>query len=180
MPDPMNGIYMRQLMISCQACGTSPAGTNREVIPMTKSIIPIAGIFLACVIAAGIPSVAAADPVKTAAAPTIEPTPWYTNLGEWLGLHAQSTTPPVNATPVKTTEDKNWLDNLWPFKDTTQKTDTPETTPQTAVQAPVQTPAQTPVQIPAQAPTVNQDHTTQKSVSEKPPETKTIEMVHTG
>ncbi|MDD1703427.1 MAG: hypothetical protein LUQ31_10650 [Methanoregula sp.] len=29
---------------------------------MTKSIIPLAGIFLACVIAAGIPAVAAADP----------------------------------------------------------------------------------------------------------------------
>lgn len=143
---------------------------------MTKSIIPLAGILLACVIAAGIPAVAAADPLRPAAAPVVESTPWYAHLGEVIGVHAQSDSHPVNATSVTTSENKNWWDNLWPFKDAAQKAGQPATAQQTPVQTPVQTPAQTP----AQAPAVNQDHGSQKSGADTPQETRPVDPARAG
>lgn len=147
---------------------------------MTKSIIPIAGIFLACVIAAGIPAVAAAGQTQPVAAPTTESTPWYAHLGDWVGLHAQSDTHAADTTSGTTTENKDWWNNLWPFKENTVKTEQPAATPQTAVQTPVPTPAETPAQTPAQNPAVTADPAGQKSVTDKPQETRPVDPAHAG
>jgi|GEM_PF-5229199 len=147
---------------------------------MTKSIIPVAGIFLACVIAAGIPAVAAAGQTQPSAAPTTESAPWYAHLGDWVGLHAQSDTPKADTTPQTTTENTDWWDNLWPFTENTVKTEQPAATPQATVQPPVQTPTETPAQAPAQNPAVTPDPAGQKSVSEKPQETKPVDPAHAG
>lgn len=117
---------------------------------MKSNIIPIAGIFLACVIAAGIPAVAAADPAKAAATPIINPAPVVTPATDQPQTPAAKiTTPPVNTTPVKnpdkTTEKiaekntipqnitaKNGWENLKPLnsvKITGDKTSSDQTAP---------------------------------------------------
>jgi hypothetical protein len=133
---------------------------------MTKSIIPVAGIFLACVIAAGIPAVAAADQAKATASPVINPVLVATPVAEQPQTPVQNvSTPPVNTTPVKiadkntdsksidnkstdkstdkkadtTTETKNWWENLWPFssvKAGDDKTIVSQTTPAPTVTNP--------------------------------------------
>jgi len=77
----------------------------------TKYIIPVAGIFLTCVIAAGIPAVAAADQIKTVATPVINPIPVVTPvIDQPQDPVAKTANPPVNTTQNKNvdkTVDKN-------------------------------------------------------------------------
>jgi hypothetical protein len=160
-------IYAANGHLGVKPAGDPPQEDDKKVKNMTKYIIPVAGIFLACVIAAGIPAVAAADQVKTVATPVINPVPGVTPVFD----HPQSpaakiTNPPVNTTPDKNVdknvdknadknadknvdnnnvdkrtdqdaENKNWWENLWPFS--TVKTD------QTMTTTPQVTPATTPV-----------------------------------
>lgn len=68
---------------------------------MSRNIIPIAGIFLACVIAAGIPAVAAADQTKTT--PVINPVPVVTTVQD----QPESPLEKIPIQPVNATQDKN-------------------------------------------------------------------------
>jgi len=91
---------------------------------MKKSLIPYAGIFLVCILCAGIPAVAAANPIPPAdSGTTIKPAeasqPWYAPITELIGMHQQDTTGkdtghPVNATVSQTTAGKAWWENLLP------------------------------------------------------------------
>ena len=131
---------------------------------MKRNTIPIAGIFLACVIAAGIPAVAAADLAKATATPIINPVPVATPAADQLQTPAAKiNTPPVNTTPsknpdkttpvkiadknadVQNTTAKNWWENLWPFATvkTADDTTSPEQAQKTAAPAVTSPPADT-------------------------------------
>jgi hypothetical protein len=91
---------------------------------MKKSFIPFAGIFLVCILCAGIPAVAAENPNRSAdSGATIKPAetsqPWYAPVTELFGVHQQDTTGkasghPVNATVSQTRTGKAWWENLLP------------------------------------------------------------------
>ncbi|WP_321506105.1 hypothetical protein [uncultured Methanoregula sp.] len=128
---------------------------------MKKSLITFAGIFLTCVICAGVPAVAAAENINPALNPgnTIKPAetpqPWYTPIAELFGMHQpadnagqQGTTGkdsdrPVNVTANQPVTEKAWWENLLPSE---RIKESPE-------QA---TSSQTPAQNPAPAPVITQ------------------------
>jgi hypothetical protein len=121
---------------------------DRKVKHMRQNSILIAGLFIACILSAGIPAVAAAenpaiqDPLKAPApAPTAtqaaqpvvpQPTmqsagqaPWYTPITSVLGFHEQSE---QNTQENGAADDqKLWWENIWPLKDTRETT--PQVTP---------------------------------------------------
>jgi len=107
---------------------------------MTKSIIYIAGIFLACVIAAGIPTAAAAEQVKPVtstvtpavpvAAPVASPTQ-DTQIDNGPGMN-QENGMHVNTTPVRNTDTRIQADTGTPRKINTTMV------PQQMVPAPTQ------------------------------------------
>jgi len=94
---------------------------------MKKSLIPLAGIFLACIICAGMPAVAAADNQNPSFNPTttIKPAetvqPWYAPITGLFGMNQQAdradqqdSARVVNATSSQSGTAKAWWENLLP------------------------------------------------------------------
>jgi hypothetical protein len=148
---------------------------------MTKNILLIAGIFIACVLLAGIPAVSAADntmkqvvvpapitqptalsaitpaSLSTPADPVIsnqqaEPSPQATEMQ----AAQPATEKPTNATAGENanqnTDQKTWWEKLWPFQNTATQTQTQQVTSTTA---PVTT---VPTQDAEAKPQVQHDH----------------------
>ena len=128
---------------------------------MKKNLIPFAGIFLACILCAGIPTVAAAENQHPAfnAGVTIKPAetaqPWYAPITGLFGMNQQAdnangqdTLRPVNATNGQPESGKTWWENLLPSGWVTAN-------PKQDSANPVQT--TTPVQNPVPAPVTSQN-----------------------
>jgi hypothetical protein len=142
-----------------------PAGESpqeKEVKSMKKSLIPFAGIFIACILCAGIPAVAAAENPNTSATPstTIRPAetpqPWYTPIADFIGIHPQSdstgrqSTQQVQpATSQNTQTEKTWWENLFPSEWVKEN-------PKESTSAQDPAPAQEPVQNKNPAPLTTQ------------------------
>ncbi|MDD1694535.1 MAG: hypothetical protein LUQ71_07405 [Methanoregula sp.] len=193
---------MLHMSIQCQTCRETPQEYDRKVITMTKGTIFIAGIFLACVIAAGIPAAAAADtPVKpvnaadparaTDAVPTVTPTPRYTPIVDWLEVNQQTAqaehdqmsqimNPLVNATADKNADNKTWWENLWPQKDNNESAQPTTITPHqsTSITPRVNNDTRQDTQIPTQTTTIpmadgnKQENADQNVNPEKTPDMK--------
>ena len=128
---------------------------------LKKSLIPFAGIFLACIICAGIPAVAAAENQNSAfnAGSTIKPAEtaqlWYAPITGLFGMNQQTDNAghqdsvlPVNATSGQPGSATNWWENLFPSEWGTQN-------PKQDSVSPIQT--TTPEQNPASAPETTQN-----------------------
>ena len=128
---------------------------------MKKSPIPLAGIFLACIICAGMPAVAAAENQNaafntgTAIKPAETAQPWYAPITGLFGMNQQAdnadrqdTLRPVNATNGQPESGKTWWENLFPSEWITEN-------PKQDSVNPVQT--TTPVQNPVPAPVTTQN-----------------------
>jgi hypothetical protein len=163
----MHSIYTRFRCIWWISLQENPP-QEKEVNDMKKSLIPFAGIFLACVICAGIPAVAAENQNPSLSpGTTIKPVetqqPWYTPITDLIGMHQQTASAgqPVNTTASQLQTPQNWWENLLPWhetKDTTQQGSTGQNqnlnqNPGTVQNpAPVNTPAPTTQAIPSITP----------------------------
>ena len=132
---------------------------------MSRNIILVAGILIACALCAVIPAVSAAEnprvqvtapaPVVTPAAlqpatiqpvteKTADPDPWYTPISELFGYHGQDT-PQQGTDAAATTDSGNWWEKYFPVQQT--KSVTPQETLNGNTNAVSQ--PQTPVKTPA-------------------------------
>ena len=151
---------------------------------MSRNIILVAGILIACALCAVIPAVSAAEnprvqvtapaPVvtpttappavqpetaqpaaeKTADAKTAEPEPWYTPISELFGVHGQDTPRQVTTTAA-TNDNKNWWEHFITVQETRVRTVTPQETPTENTDTASQ--PQSPVKTPADAPSTPQN-----------------------
>jgi hypothetical protein len=116
---------------------------------MRKSIILVAGLFIACVLCAGIPAVSAAENAKVPAGTPVtlltavpQATPPVTPLAAAPASTpaAQAPAHPANTTAATVADQKNWWETLWPLntlvKDQQNKTEVPQGTVNPAVTAP--------------------------------------------
>jgi hypothetical protein len=164
-------IYAARGYPGSKPAGDPPQEEDRETgDTMRKSIILVAGIFIACVLCAGIPAVSASENPKATGSTPAPAVPQVTPA-----VIAPATTPsatpdhPVNTTPATVTDQKNWWENVWPLnaiiREDQNKTAVPQGTTTPAVTAPA-----TPQQSTAdnQKDTINQKDATDRNVNATP------------